>query len=80
MRIETDCVVAPLGQILTVYGPEITHAILNRFECVHDSDTEVFLKEKAIDMELRDVSRTYIAISTKDMHIYGYISVSVKCL
>ena len=47
---------------------------------MHDSATEAFLKEKAIDMEVRDLSRTYLAIAKDDVRILGYITLSIKCM
>ena len=51
-----------LSEMLEVHGIGVTSAILNSFRSVHDSATESYHKEKAIDMEVRDLSRTYLAI------------------
>lgn len=44
-----------------------------------DSATEAFLRHKAIEIELRDLCRTYLAVSD-DMRILGFVSVGIKCL
>lgn len=55
-----------------------TQWILDQYRCVYDSDTESFLRSKAIEMELRDLSRTYVAFSKKNKHIYGYVTLAIK--
>lgn len=66
--------------MVEAYRQDIVSDILESFKSVHDSTTESFLKEKAIDMEVRDLSRTYLAISNKDTGVLGYITVSIKCM
>lgn len=62
------------------YGQDALSNALESFRSVHDSATESFLKEKAIDMEIRDLSRTYLAVSNEDGSVLGYITISVKCM
>ena len=69
-----------LSEMLDVHGIGVTSAILNSFRSVHDSATESYLKEKAIDMEVRDLSRTYLAISDDEPKVLGYITISIKCM
>lgn len=69
-----------LSEMIETYGQDIVSDILESFKSVHDSATESFLKEKAIDMEIRDLSRTYLAVSKKDTRVLGYITVSIKCM
>lgn len=45
-----------LSEMIETYGQDIVSDILESFKSVHDSATESFLKEKAIDMEIRDLS------------------------
>ena len=49
-------IITSLSEALETYGAEWTSEILGMFRSVHDSSTESYLKEKAIDMEVRDLS------------------------
>lgn len=40
-----------LSEMIEAYGQRIVSDILESYKSVHDSATESFLKEKAIDME-----------------------------
>ena len=53
--------------------------LLSSYKAARDSATEAFLRHKAIEMELRDLCRTYLAVSD-DMRILGFVSVGIKCL
>lgn len=66
--------------MIETFGIDEVIDTLSTFRSVRDSATESFLKEKAIDMEIRDVSRTYLAVSDEEMNILGYITISIKCL
>ncbi len=78
MTMRNECKVVPLRQLLKRAGVEKTQWILDQYRCVYDSDTESFLRSKAIEMELRDLSRTYVAFSKKNKHIYGYVTLAIK--
>ena len=52
---------------------------LSNYESIYDDSTSVFLRKKAIDLELRDVSRTHIAIS-KESTMMGFFTLSIKSL
>lgn len=80
MGISDGCTIISLTDLLNESGVDEVSRILGTFKPVHDSATEAFLKEKAIDMELRDLCRTYIAFSKGDMRILGYISIAIKCM
>ncbi len=73
-------VIASLSEALEIYGTEWTSEVLGTFRSVHDSAMEAFLREKAIDMEVRDLSRTYLAIAKDDVRILGHITLSIKCM
>lgn len=73
-------IITSLSEVLEIYGTEWTSEVLGTFRSVHDSATEAFLKEKAIDMEVRDLSRTYLAIAKDGVRILGYITLSIKCM
>lgn len=75
-----DCSIVSLSTLVEEYGIDETSNILSYYESVHDSDTEAFLKNNAISMELRDLSRTYLAISTVDISVLGFVTIGIKCL
>ena len=52
---------------------------LSSFRPYKDDSTAEFLTEHAIDMELNNLSRTYLAVSD-DGVILGFVSVGIKCL
>ena len=66
----------PLSRMLTDYDENSVRNALGRFKSVHDSATESFLREKAIDMEKRDLSRTYLVVSRDDASVIGYLTLS----
>ncbi|GEM_PF-297924 len=69
-----------LSEMIEEYGRDVVSDILRSFKSVHDSATESFLREKAIDMETRDLSRTYLAVWKNDASVLGYITISIKCM
>ena len=73
-------IITSLSDALDIYGTETITEMLKSFRSVHDSATQTFLSEKAIDMEIRDLSRTYLAIDKADVKILGYITLSIKCM
>ena len=72
--------IVSLSTLLEYLGEEKTSNILSSFKSRMESDTETFLREKAIEMERRDISRTYIGLSSDGISILGYVTVSIKCL
>ena len=77
---DSEFSITSLTVLLKTYGPETTSSFLDSFRSVHDSATETFLRTKAIDMEVRDLSRTYLAVSDDEIKILGYITISIKCM
>ena len=71
--------VHPLSGLLARHTEEYVAKVLSEYRSVRESDTEDFLHTKAIPMEKRDLSRTFIAM-TPDMRILGYVSLSIKCM
>ena len=69
-----------LSDLLEQMGEGIVSKMLSTFKTIAESDTESFLREKAIEMEKRDVSRTYIGITSDGITVLGYITISIKCL
>ena len=79
MSSGTSYGIVSLSEMILEYGEDGVNDIFSGFKSVHESDTEDFLHTKAIPMEKRDLSRTFIAM-TPDMRILGYVSLSIKCM
>lgn len=69
----------PLSDLLRTFGREAVENILDSYQPVYESRTGSYLKEKAIDMELRDVSRTYLAVS-ENVRVLGFVTLSIRCM
>ena len=69
----------PLSKLLSLYGEEMVAEKLKSFIPHKDSSTGSFLREKAIMMEKKDLSRTFLAVS-KSHHILGFVTLGMKCL
>ena len=52
--------------------------ILKTFRCSIAPDIEDFLRNKAIEFEKRDVSRTYLLIDTINLKIVAYFTLSIS--
>ncbi|MDR1690416.1 MAG: hypothetical protein LBR42_01055 [Candidatus Methanoplasma sp.] len=52
------------------------------FKCSADTDTEIFLKKKALNHESNDISRTYLILDgdAGNFAVKGYFTLAVKCL
>lgn len=48
------------------------------FSCTRNTDLEIFLHERAIPNEKKDLTRTYLAVS-EDRSILGYFSLNLRC-
>lgn len=73
-----DYEIIPLTELIIRFGEEKVAQSLKRYKGVFDSATESYLHDKAIEMEKRDISRTYMAVDT-DMNILGYVTIGIKC-
>ena len=71
--------IVSLADMLEGMDTEKVQNLLFSYKAARDSATEAFLRHKAIEMELRDLCRTYLAVSD-DMRILGFVSVGIKCL
>lgn len=65
--------------MLRRYGRDTLQSSLESYQPIYESRTASFLKRNAIEMELRDVSRTYLAIS-EDLKVLGFITLSIRCM
>ncbi len=58
--------------------------LFSKFRCSTDPDAEYFLKNRSIEFEKKDVSRTYLLVTENEKldhyHIHGYFSIAIKCL
>lgn len=61
------------------YGEEKTLTFLKTFRCERDHDREDYLHNKAIIMEKKAISRTYLAVDGNGA-ILGYFSIGMKCM
>ena len=71
--------VVPLSDLVREEGEANTIKMLSRFNPVYDSSTGTFLQRDAIQMEKRDLCRTYVFFNGKD-DILGFITLGIKCL
>ena len=69
-----------LGDLISLYDEDKVTMVLNAFEPYKDSAAGEYLREKAIPMEKRDLSRTYLAVSMDDNTILGFITIGMKCM
>lgn len=74
------CEIISLSDLINEYDRNVVFGILGSFRSYRESATESFLKEKAVYMEMRDLSRTYLAISTGDPKVLGCITIGIKCM
>lgn len=72
-------ILAQLSDILDIQGEKNTLEILESFHCKRDPDREDYLHNKAVMMEKKCMSRTYIAINEEGI-IMGFFSVGMKCM
>ena len=75
-----DYVFVSLSTLIARYGPKKVQNGLNEFTPLLNDETSPFIRDKALAMERRDLSRTYLAISKTDRTILGYVTIGMKCL
>jgi hypothetical protein len=71
--------VVPLKEVIDRDRLDFILGAIAQFTCL-DDDVETFLKEKAIDFERRDKSRSYLIIDDKTNALLGYFTLSLKAL
>lgn len=69
----------PLAKLIEEFGEGQVGSMLSSFACSKDRDRETYLREKAVMMEKKAMSRTYLAVSDEGS-IVGYFSVGMKCM
>ena len=73
-------VVSPLWRLVEMLGEAGAAELLGRYRAVRESDTEAFLRERAVEMEKRDLSRTYLLMTCDLAAVLGYVTLGIKCL
>lgn len=73
-----DYSVVPLSKIIDSLPEDELITWLRSFRAYKDSETESFLRDKAIEMEKRELSRTFLAVDSK-WEILGYVTLGIKC-
>lgn len=73
-------VVRSLSSFLKTFGEPDTRLALNDYESYKKSDTQAFLRNRAIEMEKSDISRTFLAITEEGYRIMGYFTIGIKCI
>ena len=69
-----------LREMIEGFGEARTSEILRAYRSVRDSDTESFLRDRAVEMEKRDLSRTYLFLGPGPDRVLGYVTLGIKCL
>ena len=64
----------PLSQMMRRWSPEVVGKYLSQFECDRDRDLALFLHDRAIEFEKRDLARTFLLVREKQ--IIGYFSLA----
>lgn len=76
-----DYVIAPLRSLIKLDVDNNLEKMLDSYYGYKGSDQERFLKEQAIIMEKKGMSRTYLALDSKDTkRILGYVSIGLRCM
>ena len=79
-RLIQNYTFVPLSVLIDRYGPKMVQTNLGAFVPCLDDGEDPFIRHKAITMERRDLSRTYLAISLEDGTILGYVTIGLKCM
>lgn len=69
--------VVSLSKIVEEYGEDFLSNITSTFVCKRNSDIEKFLKERALEFEKLDKSRTYITFDGEN-NIVAYFSIALS--
>ena len=79
-KMTQNYVFMSLSTLVARYGEEKVQNGLNNFNPYLNDETVQFIRDKAIMMERRDLSRTYLAITKTGEVILGYVTIGMKCL
>jgi len=70
----------PLRELMEKLDEEELNEILSSLKCRINPDLEDFLSSKAIPMEKRELTRTYLVVYPETGKLLGYYSLGMKCL
>ncbi len=74
----------PLSELIQMYGEQATNNLVQSYVSAHESENpeiSVYLRQDAIMMEKKDLSRTYIGFrGDSDNEILGFVTLGVKCM
>lgn len=76
----TKLLIMSLSDYMEILGERRTAGALSRYRSVSVSEPDEFLHCKAVMMEKKDLSRTYLALDMADGCIVGFFSLAVKCM
>ncbi|AGI47936.1 hypothetical protein TALC_00942 [Thermoplasmatales archaeon BRNA1] len=79
MIVLTDYHISSLSSLVDTVGESAISKHLSTYRCARDSEREDYLHNKAITMEKRQMSRTYLALGS-DGNILGYFTIGMKCM
>ena len=69
-----------LTEFIRTYGKDVSFDFLRTFVPLTDASTADYLYKHAIPMEMRDLSRTYLAVSGDGDSILGYVTIGMTCI
>jgi len=78
----TGYVIVYLDELVKELGEDRTKSILSSFSCPLNKDVETFLKQKAIEFSIQDLSKTHLVYTSyKDKpELIGYFTLANKFL
>ena len=71
-----------LSELILALGESAVNDVVQTYVSAHEAENpevSTYLREKAISMEKRDLSRTYVSI-TEDLEIRGFVTLGIKCM
>ena len=68
-----------LAYLLDAYGEDTIRKCLSSFTCERGHGNETYLRNQAIDMEKKSMSRTYLAVTDEGIML-GYFSIGMSCV
>ena len=71
-----------LSELILALGESAVNDVVQTYVSAHEAENpevSTYLREKAISMEKRDLSRTYVSI-TEDLEICGFVTLGIKCM
>ncbi len=82
LKTTAESKMVPLSELIEKFGESSVKNLIQSYVSAHDSenpDVSIFLHEKAILMEKKDLSRTYIGLS-KNNKVTGFVTLGIKCM